>query len=256
MPRVARTRPPLAGRWAELIPEEQWHVLVAGRDAARAAGTPVLLGGALALAAYTGRWRNTKDIDLIVAPGRQEAIVAALRDAGFEDYFAQQPYDRSWIFRGFREGVILDIMWSLPNRRVPVDAAWFEHARAIRLHGESYAVAPAEEIIRVKLYVMQRERCDWVDVLNVLAGAADDLNWGHLVERMGRDLSLLQSMLTMFAWLAPARAQAIPPELRTRFAIELPEDEDLEAMERRRVALFDSRPWWAAHQPEDQPLER
>jgi hypothetical protein len=60
----------------------------------------------------------------------------------------------------------------------------------------------------------------------------------------------------MFAWLAPARAQAIPPGLRTRFAIELPEDEDLEAMERRRVALFDSRPWWAAHQPEDQPLER
>lgn len=256
MTRAAHTRRPLAGRWAELIPEEQWHVLSAGAAAARTSGAPMLLGGALALAAYTGRWRNTKDIDVIVPPGRQEGVVAALREAGFEDFFAQQPYDRSWIFRGWREGVILDVIWSLPNHRVPVDGVWFEHARTIRLHGDDYAVAPAEELVRVKLYVMQRERCDWVDVFNILAGTADTLDWEHLVARMGRDWPLLQAALTTFAWLAPARARAMPPELRARFGIEIVEDEDLDAMERRRVALFDSRPWWAAHQPENQPLER
>lgn len=257
MMRVAHPRTAIRAAWARLIPEEQWHVLSAGRDAACAAGSPMLLGGALALAAYTGRWRNTKDIDLIVPPGRQEGVVAALRAAGFEDYFAQAAYDRSWIFRGWREGVILDVIWSLPNHRVPVDAVWFERARHIRLHGENYEVAPAEELIRVKLYVMQRERCDWVDVFNILAGTADALDWEHLVERMGRDLPLLHAALATFAWLAPARAAAIPPELRARFGIEFPDDgEDLDATERRHVALFDSRPWWAAHQPADQPLER
>lgn len=256
MTRVAHTRPPQSLDWAELIPEEQWHVLTAGREAARAAGAPMLLGGAFALAAYTGRWRNTKDIDVIVPPGRQEAVVAALREVDFEDYFARAPYDRSWIFRGYREGVILDVIWSLPNHRVPVDSVWFEHARTIRLRGDAYQVVPAEELIRVKLYVMQRERCDWVDVLNVLAGSVDTLDWDHLVKRMGRDLPLLQAALATFAWLAPLRAREIPLELRERFGIALVDGEDLEATERRRVALFDSRPWWAAHQPADRPLER
>lgn len=243
-------------RWAELIPEEQWEVLVSGVRAAREAGAPVLLGGALALATYTGRWRNTKDIDLIVKPGHEDDIVARLKAAGFVDYFETEPYDRSWIFRAVRDGVILDIIWALPNHRVPIDEAWFEHARPVALHGAEYRVVPIEELVRVKLYVMQRERCDWVDVLNALAGSVDQIDWEHLIARMGRDVPLLQAVLAIFAWLSPDRAIAIPAEVRERFALPTVESEDLAALEERRVKLFDSRPWWAAHQPEDQPLER
>jgi hypothetical protein len=249
-----RSRPSV--RWAELIPDEQWDVLVAGVKAAREAGAPVLLGGALALATYTGRWRNTKDIDLIVKPGHEDDIIARLKAAGFTDYFDQEPYDRSWIFRSCRDGVILDIIWALPNHRVPIDDAWFDHARPVALHGAEYQVVPIEELVRVKLYVMQRERCDWVDVLNALAGSVDQIEWDHLVARMGRDLPLLQAVLTTFAWLSPDRAIAIPAEVRERFALPTVESDDLAALEERRVKLFDSRPWWAAHQPEDKPLER
>lgn len=245
-----------SARWAELIPDEQWEVLVAGVRAAREAGAPVLLGGALALATYTGRWRNTKDIDLIVKPGHEDDIIARLKAAGFEDLFGTEAYDRSWIFRATRDGVILDVIWALPNHRVPIDEAWFEHARPVHLHGAEYDVVPIEELVRVKLYVMQRERCDWVDVLNALAGSIEQIDWPHLVARMGRDLPLLQAVLALFAWLSPDRAIAIPAELRERFALPAVESEDLAALEARRVRLFDSRPWWAVHQPEDQPLER
>ncbi len=247
--------PPEAA-WSALIPEDQWTVFARGTGAIDAAGIPFLLHGALALATYTGHWRNTKDVDVIVRAGDQQRAIGALRAAGFEDYHAQLAYDRSWIFRGFKDGVLFDVIWALPNHRVLVDDAWFEHARPLWLRGRLFATVPVEELIRVKLYVLQRERCDWVDVLNVLAGAVHRIDWQHLVERMGRDLPLLHAALAVFNWLSPNRAGALPEWLREQFALPVMEVDDAAAAEERRVRLFDSRPWFALHQPVDQVLER
>ncbi len=247
---------PQEARWSALIPDDQWAVFQSGREAAAEVNVPVLLGGAMALATYTGRWRNTKDIDFIVRPEHRERLIAALRKQKFEDYYHQQEYDRSWIFRGFRDGVILDVIWDLPNHRVQVDDAWFEHARAVAVKDEIAHAMPLEELIRVKLYVMQRERCDWVDVLNALAGSVEQVNWEHLVARMGRDLPLLQAVLTVFSWMSPGRARAIPEAIRQRFALPTVQTDDSEAMEQRRIRLFDSRPWFAPLEPEDRMLER
>jgi hypothetical protein len=242
--------------WSSLIPDDQWKVFVSAIDAVRDAGVPALIGGAMALAGYTGRWRNTKDIDLIVRRDDHERAVAALKVAGFDDYFAQCPYDPTWIFRGYRDGVINDIIWELPNHRVVIDDAWFERATSLRLRDTVYPIVPAEELIRVKLYVMQRERCDWVDVLNVIAGALDRVDWTWLVRRMGRDLPLLQGVLAIFSWMCPARARQLPEWLRAQFALTIPSYDDADADEAQRVRLFDSRPWFAPHQPTDRPLER
>ncbi len=242
--------------WAALMPDDQWEVFASGAAAMEAEGVPFLLAGAMALASYTGHWRNTKDVDVIVREADRERAIGALRAVGFEDYFERQAYDRSWIFRGFRKGVLFDVIWGLPNHRVGIDDAWFAHATPVSLRGQTYRAAPAEEIVRVKLYVMQRERCDWVDVLNVLAATVEQLAWPRLVERMGRDLPLLQGALAIFNWMCPGRAQALPAWLRKQFALSRIEAEDLAATEERRVRLFDSRPWFALHQPMDRPLER
>lgn len=247
---------PQEAPWAALIPDDQWDVFQRGTKAIADAGVPALLGGAFALATYTGRWRNTKDIDTIVRPADRDRAVAAVRVAGFDDYFAREPYDRSWIFRGYKDGVIHDIIWELPNHRVVIDDAWFARARSVRLRGQLQCAVPAEELVRVKLYVMQRERCDWVDVLNVLAGACERIDWSWLVQRMGRDLPLLQGVLAVFAWMCPGRARCLPPWLRDQFALAMPEVEDVAATELRRVRLFDSRPWFALHLPPERPLER
>jgi hypothetical protein len=61
--------------WTELIPAEEWQVYEAVLEAARKAELPFLLRGAFGLAAYTGRWRNTKDLDLfILAQDRERGI--------------------------------------------------------------------------------------------------------------------------------------------------------------------------------------
>jgi hypothetical protein len=254
--RDAEGNVPPEAAWSALIPEEQWMVFTRGTSAMDAAGIPFLLHGALALATYTGHWRNTKDVDVIVRESDHQRAIGALRAAGFEDYHAQLAYDRSWIFRGFKDGVLFDVIWALPNHRVQVDDAWFEHARPLWLRGRLHATVPVEELIRVKLYVLQRERCDWVDVLNVLAGAVHRIDWHHLVERMGRDLPLLHGVLAVFNWLSPNRAGALPEWLREQFALPVIEIGDANAAEERRVRLFDSRPWFALHQPIDQVLER
>lgn len=246
---------PEAG-WSALIPEEQWNVFCEGTGAFEAAGIPFLLHGALALATYTGHWRNTKDVDVIVRAEDHQRAIGALRAAGFEDYHPQLAYDRSWIFRGFKNGVLFDVIWELPNHRVHIDDEWFEHARPLWLRGRLYATVPAEELVRVKLYVLQRERCDWVDVLNVIAAATQRIDWHRLVQRMGRDLPLLQGVLAVFNWLSPQRAETLPAWVREQFALPTIEVEDKEAAEARRVRLFDSRPWFALHQPADQVLER
>lgn len=242
--------------WSALVPPEQWAVLRAGTATIHATGASSLLAGALALATYTGHWRNTKDIDVIIKAADRQRAVAALQAAGFSDYYEREAYDRAWIFRGFKEGVIFDVIWALPNHRVEIDDAWFEHAATVTLRDRIFHVAPAEEIVRVKLYVMQRERCDWVDVLNVLAATVEDMDWPRLVARMGRDLPLLHGALAIFNWMCPGRAQRLPSWLRRDFALPAIATDDATAMEARRVALFDTRPWFALHQPLDQPLPR
>lgn len=242
--------------WARLIPEDQWDVFARGITALEAAGVPYLVHGALALAIFTDHWRNTKDLDVIVRPGDRERAVQALRHAGFEDYYERSAYDRSWIFRGFKEDVIFDVIWALPNHRVAIDDGWFERSQPFWLRGRLLAAVPAEELIRVKLYVMQRERCDWVDVLNVIAGTIETIDWRWLVTRMGRDVPLLHAALALFNWMSPNRAASLPAWVREQFALPQVDVDDPAAAEERRVRLFDSRPWFAQHQPLDRPLER
>jgi hypothetical protein len=192
----------------------------------------------------------------VISAEHRERAIDALLQAGFSDYFDRESYDRSWIFRGVKDGVLFDVIWALPNHRVGIDGAWFERATSLMLNGRSYSVIPMEELIRIKLYVMQRERCDWVDVLNVLAASVEQISWPWLVERMGRDLPLLHAALAIFNWMCPGRAHALPGWLRKQFALPRVETEDFSLTEERRVKLFDSRPWFAPHQPSDRPLER
>src|SRR5579862_746197 len=65
-------------RWASAVSSEEWAIYSKAIDAVRAAEVPFMLGGGFALAAYTGRWRDTKDIDFYIRPEDREAAVQAL----------------------------------------------------------------------------------------------------------------------------------------------------------------------------------
>jgi len=135
-----------------------------------------------------------------------------------------------------------------------MDESWFEHAPSLTIHDETFKVLPAEELLWCKLYVLQRDHCDWPDVFNLLYAAGPGLDWDRLLGRIGGDFLLLQSALLVLNWLCPNRAARLPEKIRARFQLPASPPVSIEE-EKRRVRLIDSRAWFAAFLPADVPLE-
>lgn len=245
--------PKLQFEWVEAVTDEQWTTYRDAIKALRGADLRFLLGGGFALATYIGRWRNTKDIDFYIMQEDRDKAVAALTKAGFEDLYERMPYDRKWIYRSTRDGVIVDIIWAMANQRAQTDEQWFTRAPAANVRGEALSVVPLEEFLWCKLYIMQRDHCDWTDVFNVIYAAGKNLNWNHLLTRLEEDWPLLKGLLTVYTWLCPEQAQELPRSLRE--GLDLPEPTIGVEKKRDHIRLLDSRGWFAAILPKNKPLE-
>lgn len=245
---------PLAFRWASAISEDEWIAYRTGMETVRNTGIGFMLGGGFAMAAFTGRWRDTKDIDFYILPSDRDKVVAALTRAGFKDYFEQRPYDRKWIYRSVREEVVIDIIWAMANQRAAVDASWFTRAEELTLRSQKVQVVPLEEFIWAKLYILQRDHCDWTDVFNVVYANGPSIEWDHLMGRLGEDLNLLRGMLSVYAWLCPKKVRELPQDLWSKLGIPAPAPDD-PAPSYDRPRLLDSRGWFAGTLEEGSKLE-
>ena len=243
----------LCVNWTHAVSDEQWAIYARAIQAVRSAGVPFMLGGGFALASFTGRWRDTKDIDFYIKPGDRDQVVAVLSKAGFKDYFDQRPYDRRWIYRSIRAGVIVDIIWAMANQRAQVDEVWFERAGELELRGEHLAIVPPEELVWCKLYILQRDHCDWTDVFNLVYAAGPRLDWDHIVERLEEDTPLLKALLHVYGWLCPKYVLKLPKSLWK--SLNLPPPNTAPKPKRNHIRLLDSRGWFAALQSPEQKLE-
>jgi len=250
-----KSRRPGLSEWASIVPDVEWGVYLRAIKAVRPLSWPFLIGGAFGLACHTGRWRNTKDIDFFVLADHREGFIDALTKAGFVDYFETLAYDRSWIYRGILHGTIVDIIWDTPNHRCAVDERWIAHALRVELRGESLLAIPPEELLFIKAFVLQKDRCDWSDLFNLLCFQVGHLDWDRLIARFGPELPLLRGILNVFAWLCPVEASQIPVEIRARLGVEIVLPENPAEATRTRVGLLDSRPWFAAFQAIDAPMK-
>jgi hypothetical protein len=223
--------------WINNVDEEDWLIYEKFLQEAFAAGVSFALGGAFALAVYTNHLRNTKDLDIYVTPSDKDSLIQATVRCGFEDFFSHLPYDRNWIYRSCFHSSIVDIIWAMPNRRAVVDVRWLTAGPIVCVRGRSLRVLSIEELIWSKMYVMQRERCDWPDVMNALYHSGPLINWDHLLERVSDDLPLLQSVLAVFAWLCPDRSRKIPDRVWRHIQAE-------NSKCGSRAHLLDTRPWF------------
>lgn len=202
------------------------------------------MGGGLALSIYTGKLRYTKDVDIYIQSEHRQAVVEALTRCGLADYYDTQPYDRNWIYRGYREGVIVDAIWAMANHRAEVDEKWIQNGAVISLFGHDLKVIPPEELIWSKLYVLQRDRCDWPDILNLMNATGPFLDWDHLFDRVGDDVALLKGVLSVFSWVNPQRAMELPRWIWECLSLPLPKEPDSPDASISRADLLDSRPWF------------
>jgi hypothetical protein len=252
--KTARSQQRPQFHWADAILGPEWTTYCAAMEALRAAGIAFLLGGGFALATFTGRWRDTKDIDFYIMPENRTAAIAVLTRAGFSDYYDRRPYDRKWIYRSVRSGVIVDIIWAMANQRARVDAEWFRRASSVSVRGQQMLVLPKEEFLWCKLYILQRDHCDWTDIFNLLYSRGTLMDWAHLTSRLQEDLPLLKAALTVYGWLCPSRARRLPHDLWRQLELR-PPPMAANKQERKRTRLLDSRAWFAAWQSKSQKLE-
>lgn len=229
--------------FSRFIPQEQWAAFRRAIQAVRDAGASFALGGGLAISFYTGLWRNTKDLDLYILPGDRERVIRAITGTGLRDYFDEHGYDRSWIYRGHQGDVIVDVIWALANGIADVDGEWLECGACVGIGGETLPLVAPEEMFWSKVHVVQRDRCDWPDLLNLLFTVGPQLEWQRLLRRMAAEEPLLASVLLMFSWLAPGRARELPSWLWARLGLRAPEP-DGPQRDQRRTELLDSRPWF------------
>src|SRR5947209_8398605 len=143
-------------------------------------GIVLAVGGSLAVSSYSGILRPIKDLDLYVAPDSKDRLIALLTQQGFEDYFDRVPYDRGWIYRAVSEDLIVDVIWQMANRRALVDDCWLSRGPVVEFEQVSIRLLPLEEMVWNRLYVLQRDRCDWPDVFNLLDIAGDKIDWLYL----------------------------------------------------------------------------
>jgi hypothetical protein len=93
------------------------------------------------------------------------------------------------------------------------------------------------------LYVLQKDRCDWPDIINLVYATGPALDWDHLLNRVKSDRALVEGLMSVFAWLFPERAAEIPETVRRE--LRMPElRAGAERSSRERVSLLDSRPWF------------
>lgn len=215
---------------AVIIDPESRDFYVRSMDLLGRAEVPFLVGGAYALARYTGVERHTKDFDLFIRKKDFDRAVDAFRAAGY----ATELTFPHWLGKAFKGDDFVDLIYGSGNGVAKVDDLWFQHAVPDRLFGVEVSLIPAEEMIWSKGLIMERERFDGADVAHIIKNVGLDLDWQRLLDRYGRYWRVLYAHIVMFTFIYPSRRSNVPRwvvrELARRF-----EDETREADSDERV---------------------
>ena len=234
---------PLCASWLQHLPPEEWSVYKGVISAARDRGIPFAVGGGLATMTYTNQFRETKDIDFFILKCDKDRMIRVLTEAGLDDYYEREAYERHWIYRSCREDIIVDVIWAMANRRVDVDEGWL-NGPEVRVDGQQFRLVPPEETLWNKLYVLQRDRCDWPDGLSLVYALGPELDWRRLLDRLNEDSALASALLIVFGWLCPDRARELPSWLWEEVQRKTAATRPSEKADGDRARLLDSRPWF------------
>jgi hypothetical protein len=172
----------------------------------QAGGVEFLVGGTYAFTPYTGIERSTKDFDLFVRREDGATALAVLEASGLR---VELTFPH-WLGKVFYRKYFVDIIFNSGNAVTPVDELWFTNAPDGIVLGMDVKLAPAEEMLWSKSFVMERERYDGADVMHILRSRAERLDWDRLLARFGARWRVLLCNLTLFGFVYPAERARIP----------------------------------------------
>lgn len=170
------------------------------------ANVPFLVGGAFAFLHQAKIDKSTKDFDIFVRPVDVEHLLKACIAAGYE---AELVFSH-WLAKIRSDDAFVDVIFSSGNGLAQVDDVWFEHARVRTVLGMEVAIAPAEESLWSKAFVMERERYDGADVAHIILAHGENLDWHRILERFGRHWRVLLSHLVLYGFIFPSARSNVP----------------------------------------------
>lgn len=167
---------------------------------------PHLVGGALALKHFAGIVRDTKDLDVFL---RRRDVEPALEVLSAHGYQTELLYPH-WLGKAWSGPYFVDVIFDSANGLYAVDDAWFEHADRCTLWKIPVLVCPAEELIAVKCFVMERERFDGADVVHLIEAYGKRLDWDRLLARFADHWRVLLGHLVFFTFVYPQKRECVP----------------------------------------------
>lgn len=169
-------------------------------------GIPFLVGGAVAVNAHTGVWRETKDLDVFA----READVPLLLDIFAQAGFEIETTDPVWLSKAKRGAYFIDVIHRNANGTGDVGDDWFTNAKPVSLFGHTLMATPAEETLLSKMFVGFRDRWDASDILHILFASGGDLDWDRILEKANDHWPLLFSYLNLYLYVYPSHAHYVP----------------------------------------------
>jgi hypothetical protein len=170
------------------------------------AGIPYLIGGAYALAHYTGIHRDTKDFDVFLTRRDLDRALDTLSAAGYRTEMTHAHF----LGKVFSDERFVDLIFSSGNGLSPVDDEWFRHADEGELFGIPVKFCAIEDMLWSKAFIMERERYDGADVAHLLRAGAPRLNWLRVFAHFGPHWRVLLAHLILFGFIYPAERDRIP----------------------------------------------
>src|SRR5437588_4221427 len=173
----------------ETVSEETFvRVLGQGIGALERAKIPYgMLGGVAS--AILGRPRWTHDADVFVRPVDAPAALEALERAGFET----QRTNPHWLFKGIKEGVLVDVLFRARGD-IYLDDEMIERLVESDFQGVPLKTIPAEDLVVIKAIIHDEETPrHWSDALALIAST--DLDWDYLLRRAQHGARRVLSLL-------------------------------------------------------------
>jgi hypothetical protein len=168
-----------------------------------------VVGGAFAVHTFTGIWRPTKDLDLLLTAGNLPDALDRLKAKGFVTFVK----DPVWLAKASRGEYFVDLITGIGNASLGVDSTWIERGVPEVVLGLPCRVLGVEELIVSKIFVAYRERFDGADVLHLLRARGKTLDWNRLLGLIGSHWELLYGFLVLFAYVYPAQTDAVPDHI-------------------------------------------
>jgi hypothetical protein len=170
------------------------------------AKVPFLVGGAFAFIHQAGIDKSTKDLDIFARPRDVQRLLEACAGAGYETELVFS----HWLAKIRSPEGFIDVIFNSGNGVATVDDGWFEHSITGEVLNVPVKIAPPEETIWSKAFVMERERYDGADVSHLILALAERLDWERLLTRFGVHWRVLLAHLILFGFIYPSARTRVP----------------------------------------------